>query len=195
MSKMSLAELENIIETNRCQFYQIGKALRRIRDQQLYRQLLFNSFEAYVKERWDMAKSHAYRLIEASKVIDNLSPIGDGILPQNESQARALAQLKPLDQRHIWREFIESGTTMSASNIRRFIKMRLKRVVPTHQPKPAKLIDIISSSYKAAVMALLEEIRLAQNEHWQHTSRQAALFWLQVMKAKIVSKLHRENEK
>jgi hypothetical protein len=192
---MSLAELENIIETNRCQFYQIGKALRRIRDQQLYRQLLFNSFEAYVKERWDMAKSHAYRLIEASKVIDNLSPIGDGILPQNESQARALAQLKSLDQRHIWREFIESGTTMSASNIRRFIKMRLKRVVPTHQPKPAKLIDIISSSYKAAVMALLEEIRLAQNEHWQHTSRQAALFWLQVMKAKIVSKLHRENEK
>ena len=192
---MSLAELENIIETNRCQFYQIGKALRRIRDQQLYRQLLFNSFEAYVKERWDMAKSHAYRLIEASKVIDNLSPIGDGILPQNESQARALAQLKPLDQRHIWREFIESGTTMSASNIRRFIKMRIKRVVPTHQPKPAKLIDIISSSYKAAVMALLEEIRLAQNEHWQHTSRQAALFWLQVMKAKIVSKLHRENEK
>lgn len=195
MRKMSLAELENIIETNRCQFYQIGKALRRIRDQQLYRQLLFNSFESYVKERWDMAKSHAYRLIEASKVIDNLSPIGDGILPQNESQARALAQLKPLDQRHIWREFIESGTTMSASNIRRFIKMRLKRVVPTHQPKPAKLIDIISSSYKAAVMALLEEIRLAQNEHWQHTSRQAALFWLQVMKAKIVSKLHRENEK
>jgi hypothetical protein len=195
MSKMSLVELENIIETNRCQFYQIGKALRRIRDQQLYRQLLFNSFEAYVKERWDMAKSHAYRLIEASRVIDNLSPIGDGILPQNESQARALAQLKPLDQRHIWREFIESGTTMSACNIRRFIKMRIKRVIPTHQPKPAKLIDIISSSYKAAVMALLEEIRLAQNEHWQHTSRQAALFWLQVMKAKIVSKLHPENEK
>jgi len=195
MSKMSLAELENIIETNRCQFYQIGKALRRIRDQQLYRQLLFNSFEAYVKERWDMAKSHAYRLIEASKVIDNLSPIGDGILPQNESQARALAQLKPLDQRHIWREFIESGTTMSASNIRRFIKMRLKRVVPTHQPKPAKLIDIISSSYKAAVMTLLEEIRLAQNEHWQYTSRQAALFWLRVMKAKIISNLQPDSEK
>ena len=195
MRKMSLAELENIIETNRCQFYQIGKALRRIRDEQLYRQLLFNSFEAYVKDRWDMAKSHAYRLIEASKVIDNLSPIGDGILPQNESQARALAQLKPIDQRHIWREFVESGTTMSASNIRRFIKMHLKRVVPTVQPKPAKLIDIISSSYKAAVMTLLEEIRLAQNEHWQYTSRQAALFWLRVMKAKIISNLQPDSEK
>jgi hypothetical protein len=195
MAKIGLAELENIIETNRCQFYQIGKALRRIRDEQLYRQLLFNSFEAYVKERWDMAKSHAYRLIEASKVIDNLSPIGDGILPQNESQARALAQLKPIDQRNIWREFVESGTTMSACNIRRFIKMRLKTVVSKVQSKPAKLIDIISSSYKAAVMVMLEEIRLAQNEHWQNTSRQAALFWLRIMKAKIISNLHSDNEK
>jgi hypothetical protein len=195
MTKMGLAELENIIETNRCQFYQIGKALRRIRDEQLYRQLLFNSFEAYVKQRWDMAKSHAYRLIEASKVIDNLSPIGDGILPQNESQTRALAQLKPFDQRNIWREFVESGTTMSASNIRRFIKMRTKTLVAKVESKPAKLIDIISSSYKAAVMALLEEIRLAQNEQWQHTSRQAALFWLRVMKAKIISNLQPDNEK
>lgn len=195
MTKLGLAELENIIETNRCQFYQIGKALKRIRDEQLYRQLLFNSFEAYVKERWDMAKSHAYRLIEASKVIDNLSPIGDGILPQNESQARALAQLKPLDQRHIWREFVESGTTMSACNIRRFIKMRLKRVAAKVESKPAELIDIISSSYKAAVMVMLEEIRLAQNEQWQNTSRPAALFWLRVMKAKIISNLQPDSEK
>lgn len=195
MTKMGLAELENIIETNRCQFYQIGKALSRIRDEQLYRQLLFNSFEAYVKERWDMAKSHAYRLIEASKLIDNLSPIGDGILPQNESQARALAQLKPIDQRNIWREFVASGTTMSADNIRRFIKMRLKTVAAKVESKPAKLIDIISSSYKAAVIAMLEEIRLAQNEQWQNTSSQAALFWLRVMKAKIISNLHPDNEK
>jgi hypothetical protein len=51
MSEMSLAELENIIETNWCQFYQIGKALKRIRDQQLYRQLLFNSFETLLVQQ------------------------------------------------------------------------------------------------------------------------------------------------
>ena len=51
MTKMGLAELENIIETNRCQFYQIGKALRRIRDEQLYRQLLFNSFETLLVQQ------------------------------------------------------------------------------------------------------------------------------------------------
>lgn len=195
MANRCLADLENIIETNRCRFYQIGKALKQIRDEQLYRELLFNSFEAYVKERWDMARSHAYRLIDSSNVIDNLSPIGDGILPQNESQARALARLKAIDQRNIWREFIASGTTMNASNIRRFIKMRKKKVIPGVEPKPTNLIDIISSNYKRAVTAMLEQIQLAQNDHWQSTSRQAALFWLRVMQEKIVSSLQQANVK
>lgn len=193
MQKCGLADLEAIIESNRTQFYRIGRALKQIRDEQLYRQLLFDTFEAYVKDRWDMARSHAYRLIDASKVIDNLSPIGDGILPQNESQARALAQLKPSDQRTIWREFIQSGTTLSASNIRKFIKMRGKKGGTGVEPDPVNLVDMISTDYKAAVMAMLEQIRLAKNDQWQHTSKQAALYWLRVMKETIMSNLHQDN--
>ena len=48
------------------------------------------------------------------------------------------------------------------------------------------MIDIISASYKTAVMAMLEQIQSAQNDDWQATSRQAALFWLTVMKEKII---------
>jgi len=140
-----------------------------------------------------MARSHAYRLIEASKVIDNLSPIGDGIMPQNESLARVLAQLKPIDQRNLWREFIASGTILSASNIRKFIKRRVKKGCAGDDPNPANLIDMISTGYKAAVMAMLEQIRLAQNDQWQHTSKQAALYWLRVMKETIISNLHQDN--
>jgi hypothetical protein len=195
MKKSSLADLEHIIESNRTQFYQTGKALRQIRDEQLYRQLLFDSFEAYVKDRWDMARSHAYRLIEASKVIDNLSPIGDGILPQNESQARALARLKPADQRNIWREFIESGTALSASNIRRFIKKHGKNRGAGTGSNPVNQIDIISTEFKAAVLAMLEQIRFAQTDQWQKTSKQSALYWLRVMKEKIMSNLHTDKVK
>ena len=129
MAENRLTRLENVIETNQRKFYQIGNALRRIRDEQLYRELLFDSFEIYAKTRWDMAKSHAYRLIEASKVIDNLSPIGDGVLPENESQTRALALLKKNDQRRIWREFISSGMALTASNIGKFTKMLIERFV------------------------------------------------------------------
>lgn len=195
MDENRLAQLESIIETDRRKFYRIGKALRQIRNEQLFRELLFDSFEAYVKERWDMARSHAYRLIEAANVIDNLSPIGDGILPENEAQTRPLARLKVFDQQQIWREFIESGTPMNAENIRRFIKKQSKKKLPGVRPKPTNLIDVISPSYQGAVTAMLEQIQLAQNEHWQSTSKQAALFWLRVMKQKIISNLHRGNVK
>jgi len=191
----NLAELEQIIEKNQNRFYRIGKALKQIRDEQLYRHVLFNSFEAYVKDRWDMAKSHAYRLIDASKVIDNLSPIGDGILPQNESQARALTRLKKADQRKIWLGFIESGATLSASNIRKFIKKHRKKGCAGLKPNPTNLIGIISADYKAAVLAMLAQIRLAQNDQWQNTSKQAALYWVRVMKEKIMSNLNRNNAK
>ncbi len=191
MAENRLTRLENVIETNQRKFYLIGNALRRIRDEQLYRELLFDSFEIYAKTRWDMAKSHAYRLIEASKVIDNLSPIGDGVLPENESQTRALALLKKNDQRRIWREFISSGMALTASNIGKFTKMRIK--APCQQP--SHLIDILSASYKDAVMAMLEQIRLAHNDDWKATSKEAGLFWLRVMKEKILSSVHKENAK
>ncbi len=194
MTERRLTELENIIETNQRKFYQIGKALKQIRDERLFRDLLFDSFEAYVKDRWDMARSHAYRLIEASNIIENLSPIGDGILPENESQARVLAHLKKDDQRKIWREFISSGIAMNAANIRKFANSRTKKSMPVKQSK-SNLIDIISVGYKKAVMAMLEQIQLAQNNDWENTSRQAALFWLKVMKEKIISNLCHENRK
>ena len=190
-----MSDLEKIIETDRRKFYRMGKALKQIRDEKLFRELLFDSFEAYVKERWDMARSHAYRLIEAANVIDNLSPIGDTILPENESQTRPLARLKTFDQQQIWREFIESGTPMNAENIRRFIRKRTKKDLPGVRPKPTNLIDVISTSYKGTVTAMLEQIRLAQNDHWQSTSKQAALFWLRVMKQKIISNLYQGNVK
>ncbi len=193
MTENRLTRLENVIETNQRKFYQVGNALKRIRDEQLYHELLFDSFETYVKTRWDMATSHAYRLIEASNVIDNLSPIGESVLPENESQTRVLAQLKKNDQRRIWREFISSGMALTASNIGKFTKMRIK--APCQQSKPSHLIDILSASYKDAVMAMLEQIRLAHNDNWTTTSKEAGLFWLRVMKERILSSVHRDNEK
>ncbi len=75
MADNRLIQLEDIIAANQHHFYQTGKALKQIRDDRLFRDLLFESFEAYVKQRWDMARSQAYRLIKAANVIDNLSPM------------------------------------------------------------------------------------------------------------------------
>ena len=121
MSADRLRSLEKVIDRSRRRFRETGAALGKIRDEKLYKVSLFDSFESYVGHRWEMGKSQAYRLIEASRVMENLSPIGDAP-PANEAQARVLARLSPVEQKRVWREFLESGAEQTASNIKRFVR-------------------------------------------------------------------------
>ncbi len=177
-----LTQLETLIAGNQESFYRIGQALKEIRDNRLYKQALFDTFEAYTRARWDIGKSHAYRLIQSYEVIYNLSPIGDKV-PTNESQVRPLTQLDVLEQRSIWKAIINSGMELTARNINKFIDGQ--KTPPEIKPD---LTEQISTEYMAAVMAMLEQIRVAQHDHWQKTSRQAALLWHRVIREKILSK-------
>jgi hypothetical protein len=159
----------------------VGKALKQIRDNHFYRNLGFDSFESYVKDRWDFAKSHTYRLIDAAQVIDNLSPIGD-ILPVNEAQCRLLTPFESLDQRKIWREFLQSDFALTARQLRNFISnYKDNRKTPRYDR-----IETISDSYQRAVFEILYQIRVAHSDNWESTSRAAAIYWNNIMKAKIL---------
>lgn len=87
-----LAEKEAVIENGLAGFLAIGKALRGIRDERLYREN-FDNFETYLSGRWGMSRARAYQLMEAldlSTIVDNA-----GALPlANEGQLRALAPIK-----------------------------------------------------------------------------------------------------
>jgi hypothetical protein len=159
-----------------------GRALKEIRDNQLYKLVLFDTFEAYTKARWDISRAHAYRLIKYWEVIHNLSPIGD-ILPVNESQVRHLAQLSPMEQRRVWKDFLASGNELTAQNIKRFITARDMK-----KPAPPDWSERITPEYMTTVKAMLEQVRVARHDNWQTTSRQAALLWNRVVKEKILSK-------
>ena len=50
------------------------------------------------------------------------------------------------------------------------------------------MTEQISTEYMAAVKAMIEQVRVAQHDHWQTTSRQAALLWHRVIREKILSK-------
>jgi hypothetical protein len=181
MQQDRLTHLENIIAGNQYRFYEIGKALKEIRDSRLYKLTLFETFEAYARARWDIGRSQAYRLISACSVISNLSPIGD-ILPGNETQTRPLIQLGPTEQQKIWRDFLNTGMDINARNIKKFIdgcKAKEKN-------KPVDLTNRISSDYLNGVQEMLNQIQIAQNDHWQKTSRQAALLWNRVIREKIL---------
>jgi hypothetical protein len=173
--------LESIIASNQRNFHCVGQALKQIRDHHLYRHLGFQSFESYVKNRWDIGKSHAYRLIDAANVVDHLSPIGD-ILPRNEAQCRLLSPFESFDQRKIWRAFVQTGLALTARQLRNFISdYQDKRQRPRYD-----LTETISDSYQRAVFDMLYQIRLARSDNWQSTSRQAAIYWNTVMKQKIL---------
>ncbi len=177
-----LNELETVIAHNQECFCQIGQALKEIRDGRLYKQALFETFEAYTRARWDIGRSQAYRLIKSYEVIRNLSPIGDK-LSVNESQVRPLAQLEPCEQRKAWKDFMNSNIELTAHNIRKFIDAR--------KPKPQNRPDLsnqITDEYMEAIKIMLEQVRVAQHVHWQDTSQQAALLWNRVIREKILSK-------
>jgi len=175
-----LAHLETVIQQYRQDFYSVGKALKEIHDGRHYQKLSLQSFGSYVRVRWDMSKSHAYRLIEATAVIDNLSPIGD-ILPKNEAQVRPLTKLDMFSQRKVWRDFLETGKPLSALNIKKFVSVHLGE-----QKTTSRFIEVISKEYKEAVNAMLSQITIAQNDRWKSTAQKTALYWNKVMKEKIL---------
>ncbi|ACN15481.1 conserved hypothetical protein [Desulforapulum autotrophicum HRM2] len=186
MEQDRLTRLENLIARNQSHFHEIGKALKEIKDTRLYKLNLFSSFETYARVRWDMGRAQAYRLIESYKVINNLSPIGD-ILPNNESQVRPLAPLDPIEQRKIWKAFLKTAMEITAPNIKQFIDSAKKNDTGS-KDEPVDLTDQVSKAYMDAVQVMLDQVQLAQQDHWQKTSRQAGLLWNRVIRERILSK-------
>src|SRR5678815_5744363 len=80
-----LHSCEVIIEKNLTCFVDCGNALLKIRDARLYRGD-FPDFQSYCRERWQIGRSHAYRLIEAAEVAQTVPEV------ESERQARELAK-------------------------------------------------------------------------------------------------------
>lgn len=88
----ALTMAEATIEAGLATFVEVGEALCSIRDARLYR-ASHPTFEAYCRERWNLARSTAYQLIDAADVVSAMADT-DAPPPATERQARALAPLK-----------------------------------------------------------------------------------------------------
>jgi len=101
--EMPLASLEHIIERGLSTFIEVGMALMAIKTGMKYNtEAGYPTFEAYLEDKWGMSRGHAYRMIGAGYISNNLSPIGDKLLmPTHETQVRPLTRLgtpgKPKD--------------------------------------------------------------------------------------------------
>ncbi len=130
-----LEQLEKVIATGYTSYIDVGKALKEIEEKKYY-QIKYDTFEAYYSDRWEFKRAHAYRLINAAKVIENLSPIGD-ILPITESQVRPLTRLKtPEKQREAWLKVIETAPNgkITAAHVERIVMEMLGKTEPVAPP-------------------------------------------------------------
>jgi hypothetical protein len=93
--RQDLQRLESVIRTGRAA---IGEALREINKRQLWR-ATHRTFREYCAERWAMSYTHAYRLIAAVPIAENLGK-KPGEVP--ERQLRELEGLEPEVQRKVY---------------------------------------------------------------------------------------------
>ncbi|MEM9448687.1 MAG: hypothetical protein AAGA75_09140 [Cyanobacteria bacterium P01_E01_bin.6] len=78
-----LEALESEIQQGITGFYRVGRALKEIKDTQLYRELGYTSFEAYCNERWQISKSRAHQFLSASQLIESSTMVDDSGDPEN----------------------------------------------------------------------------------------------------------------
>ena len=89
-----LNECEAVIERGMKTFVYVGNALLEIRESKLYREA-FGTFEDYCRGKWGFNRTYSFYMIEAAKVVANISVHNCERLPQTESQTRPLIALEP----------------------------------------------------------------------------------------------------
>jgi hypothetical protein len=116
---------EAVIKEGLQTFAEVGNALLAIRDGKLYREHC-HTFEEYCRSRWGMSKTHANRLVESAKVIENLTPMG--AIPQSERQARPLSALSPEDQPAAWQAATDKAKADNRPVTARDVQAEVDRV-------------------------------------------------------------------
>jgi phage N-6-adenine-methyltransferase len=177
---MEILNIEERNELERCEivikqgletFVEVGTALMTIRNKKLYR-FSFLTFEDYCRNRWGMARNYANKMISASEVISNISPLGT-IVPTTESQARPLTQLEPEVQREAWSEVIEThGDNITAAKVDEVVQnwKGVNEEVKTAKANP--LLSIPAEEIIEQAKATRPMVRLFTGENEWYTPQQ-----------------------
>jgi hypothetical protein len=130
--KTRLAELELLLKDA---FYRAGQALKEIRDSRLYRDE-YATFEDYCRDKWDIARNYANKVIAASEVVKNLSTTGTHT-PSSERQARPFTSLPPDQQIDAWQEVVNTAQGRITTALCEKVAKKYKKLnINCTQPEP-----------------------------------------------------------
>ncbi len=157
VSPLSLSEqrelisIESRIASGLSAFFDVAYAMMEIRERRLYREQ-FATFEDYCRERWDIRRAHAYRLIDAAQVCSKLSPIGDIPLPENECQVRPLTGLPEKFIEKAWKRACEK-----AGPAGKITGALVKRAVREVARRSVKMKKASREDWQVRIIPLLKE--------------------------------------
>ena len=152
---------EAIIAKGIVTFREVGEALQRIRDCRTYLQT-HSTFEDYCRERWELSRIHAHRLIDAAETVKTL-PMGNSI--PNERVARAVAKIEPSVRVEVVEKAVAHAKAEGRDRITaRDVETASKRPPPTApvaRPLPSRSADTAPSMglmYADMAISQLEKI-------------------------------------
>lgn len=100
------------------------------------------TFEAFVHDLFDLERQQAYRLMDAARVIKNLSPIGDKIeVPKLESQLREVAKAPVEMQAEVVRKAAEKAAEQNRKPTAKDFKQVVGEIIfvkPKRKSSPNK---------------------------------------------------------
>lgn len=134
-----LTQHEQTIESGLQTFFEVGAALRAIRDGRLYR-LMHSSFEEYCRERWEFSKRYANYQIGAAEVRESLGTIVP-ILPATESQCRPLIGLADGDLQEVWQTVVEKAEANGGKITAKLVQECREAVVKDEEEEDDAVIE------------------------------------------------------
>jgi hypothetical protein len=109
-------------------FLSVGNDLIELKQLEVYKET-HKTFEAFVRDQFNLERAQAYRLMEAASVTKNLSPIGDKIdTPKLESQLREVAKAPPEQQAEVVKKAVEKAAEENRKPTANDFKQAVKQV-------------------------------------------------------------------
>lgn len=133
-----LGELSATVKKGMQTFVEVGAALAEIRESRLYRERC-STFEAFLQIEFGIGRQRAHQLITAAEVVEGLSTNGGhSPLPENERQARVLADLPKAQQPRAWREAVKDAAERGGKVTAAVVKKAVDRIKGNGK-KPSKV--------------------------------------------------------
>jgi hypothetical protein len=162
-----LAESVETIQRGMGTFLEVGRALMRIRDLRLYRNLAPN-FEMFCSKALGLSKQHCYNYIACSDVFEVLEarPEFAGRLPQNEAQTRPLRSLDAATVVEVWAEVVAKSaqTPITAALVRAAAQKRVSDNGAGQHPTGAQAPETVAR-LKRSVQSLRKALESAGGEY------------------------------